>query len=143
AAAVLTVASASMALGAAFDNGGFENVNYSVSQDWGQMVVPGQSNVTGWVVTGHSVDIIKGRWPAYSGTFSIDLNGLGAGAISQKLETAPGKHYFVDFQMAGNPEGPYNGPLNCHPNTAKSMTVSVDGAQDQDFTFSTAGTSLA
>jgi choice-of-anchor C domain-containing protein len=138
---VLTMALASTALGAAFQNGDFENVNGTNGQNV-HMVMPGQPDVTGWDVSGHSVDIVKGRWPAHSGAFSIDLNGLGPGAISQKLDTRPGKHYFVAFQMAGNPDGPYE-HLQCYPGTTKSMTVTIDGGQGQEYTFSTAGHSLS
>jgi choice-of-anchor C domain-containing protein len=142
-AAVLTLALASTVLGAAFDNGGLETVNYTSSEDWGQLVDSGEHRITGWNVTEGNVDIVKGYWNAYGGTYSIDLNGRTQGAISQDLDTTTGKRYFVAFQMAGNPTDAPGAEYQCVPGEDKSLTVTVDGGQAQDFTFSTSGHSLS
>jgi choice-of-anchor C domain-containing protein len=141
-AALLTVALGSTVLGAAFDHGSFDQSNYTSGESWGQMVQEGQDNITGWKVTGE-VDLVNDYWPAHTPNFSIDLNGYGRGAISQDLDTIAGKHYFVQFQLAGNPTDNDDPRYRCEINDPKRMTVSVDGGQAEQFTFVTAGHSLA
>lgn len=91
----------------------------------------GNTSITGWEVTGHSVDWINGYWNAYDGTKSIDLAGLGNGGVLQKnIPTQAGYKYQLQFAMAGNPD---NGPQT------KTMLVQVDGLPVQEFSFNTSG----
>ncbi|OGP70679.1 MAG: hypothetical protein A2Y80_09890 [Deltaproteobacteria bacterium RBG_13_58_19] len=66
----------------------------------------GDTSITGWTVTGHSIDYIGTYWQAPPGaTRSIDLDGLGQGGIQQTFDTISGAQYQVRFYLAGNPDG--------------------------------------
>jgi choice-of-anchor C domain-containing protein len=80
---------------------------------------PGDTYVTGWVVTRGEVDIVGAYWKAADGTRSIDLHGSpGIGGIQQTFPTKPGKSYTVTFWLAGNPDGSF---------PKKRMAVAVAG----------------
>lgn len=71
-----------------------------------------------WTVTGNSVDLIGNYWEATpNGGHTIDLDGNGAGGISQSVTLADGA-YQVSFYLGGNPDG---GPAT------KDLNVSIDG----------------
>jgi choice-of-anchor C domain-containing protein len=90
----------------------------------------GETSRTGWTVGGAGVDIVNNTlWSAHEGNDSIDLNALGAGSISQVMDTVPNQTYDVSFWMSGNPSTPL-GP--------KTMNVSATGTAAQEFTFDTA-----
>jgi choice-of-anchor C domain-containing protein len=94
----------------------------------------GSTVVTGWTVTGLTVDYVGGFWVASDGTRSIDLDGsVGSpftnGGVAQTFATTPGTQYLVRFDLAGNPQ---NLP------TIKPMRVSAAG-QSQDFSFNISG----
>jgi choice-of-anchor C domain-containing protein len=78
-----------------------------------------------WTVTKGSVDLIGAYWQAPNATgYSLDLNGLTPGAVSQTLTLAAGE-YTLSFWLAGNPDG---------GDTTKSVLVSA-GSASQTFTF--------
>jgi len=52
-----------------------------------------------------SVDYIGGYWAASDGARSIDLSGNSPGGVAQTFATVIGKTYFVQFDMAANPDG--------------------------------------
>ena len=61
--------------------------------------------ITGWSVTGNSVDLIGTYWQApRSGGQSVDLDGNAPGGLTQTLH-----HYRVEygisFYLSGNPDG--------------------------------------
>jgi choice-of-anchor C domain-containing protein len=58
----------------------------------------------GWTVESGTVEH-KGVWQDARGRQSVDLTGVGAGAIYQDLATVPGQTYQLRFAMAGNPGG--------------------------------------
>lgn len=59
--------------------------------------------VDGWIVSEGSVTIHSTQWQvANSGENSIDLQGLGVGSFSQKLQTIPGQKYLVQYAVAGD-----------------------------------------
>ena len=67
----------------------------------------GRRELAGWEITGHSVDYVGSHWQASGGSSrSLDLSGLGAGAIEQSFPTIPGVLYETQFDMAGNPGNP-------------------------------------
>jgi choice-of-anchor C domain-containing protein len=71
-----------------------------------------------WTVTGNSVDLIGSYWEATpNGGHTIDLDGNGAGGISQSVTLADGE-YQLSFYLGGNPDG---GPAT------KDLNVSIDG----------------
>ncbi|MCA1623774.1 MAG: choice-of-anchor C family protein [Acidobacteria bacterium] len=115
-------------------NGSFEQGTKNPGNGW--WVVPaGSTIITGWTVDSGNVDYIGLYWQASNGTRSIDMNGsiinmngLGAGQISQTLETVPGWTYIVTFDMSGNPDG---GPCE------KIMSVSAGDLTAQSYTYNT------
>lgn len=94
----------------------------------------GNTSITGWTVTGGSIDYIGSYWQASNGSRSIDMNGNALGGISQTLTglTAGGK-YLVSFDIAGNTD---SGP------TIKTLTASA-GATTYTASFDTSGHSHA
>lgn len=111
-------------------NGSFESgtlINTSFDTIYG----PNSSSIDGWTVGGDSIDYIGAYWQAAEGSRSIDLNGYGAGSISQTFSTGVGQTYKVSFLMAGNPDGDPQ---------SKVLTASA-GSVVLDFSFDTSGAS--
>jgi choice-of-anchor C domain-containing protein len=88
----------------------------------------GSTNITGWVVTGHSIDYIGTLWVASDGARALDLEGNAAGGIRQTFDTLPGHEYLITFDLAGNP-----GQAGL-----KVVRVSAAGVS-QDYAFDTTG----
>jgi choice-of-anchor C domain-containing protein len=90
----------------------------------------GSTSITGWTVTGSSVDLITGYWQAPpGGGNSVDLDGAGQGGVaSSSFSSNNGSQYELTFDLSGNPDG------NLGPHTVQ---VDIDGTI-QDFTFDTA-----
>ncbi|KRQ94754.1 hypothetical protein CQ12_04295 [Bradyrhizobium jicamae] len=112
-------------------NGGFENgVNPG---SFTTLNAADSSSISGWTVTGGSIDYIGSYWQASEGSRSIDLNGLSQGTIAQQtLATVVGQQYLISFDLAGNPDlGP----------TIKTIGVSIGDSGLQTFTFDSTGTS--
>jgi choice-of-anchor C domain-containing protein len=82
-----------------------------------------------WVAALAGVDWIGSYWTAAAGTGSVDLSATNAGSVSTTLNTVAGQSYFINFMMAGNPDG---------GNQIKQMTVTA-GSTSQDFFFDTTG----
>ena len=85
-------------------NGGFESTALSSNASFAQLNA-GNTSLTNWTITGHSVDKVKKLWTPYQGAQSIDLNGAGAGKITQSITLNASFWYAIDFRMAGNPNG--------------------------------------
>jgi len=90
-------------------------------------------SITGWTVTGGSVDWINTYWTAQDGTKSLDMNGtptsdvpLAAGTVSQTLATTANNTYVVQFYVSGNPA--------CGLGN-KDLSVSATGTAPQNYTF--------
>ena len=105
--ATLSVATAfaSMAMPASatdelVSNGSFELGNYG-GGNW-EYLPNGYTNITDWTIGGHSVDRVGQYWYASDGVLSVDLNGSGAGTLSQDLATSPGAIYTASFDLSGN-----------------------------------------
>ncbi len=65
----------------------------------------GSMAITGWTVTGNSVDWIGNYWDAPSvGGYTVDLDGGAPGAITQQLTLGAGS-YALSFYLSGNPDG--------------------------------------
>jgi len=111
-------------------NGSFENA--SVDPGGGFITLgTGSTAITGWTVTGHSIDYIGGYWQASDGVRSVDLSGSGLGGIelSTDIATIVGAEYILTFDMAGNPDG---------PPSVKELEVQV-GSTTELFTFDSTG----
>lgn len=128
----LMLVPASRAHAAAFTNGSFE-----LGPNPGATFITlgvGSTAITGWEVVNASIDYIGGLWVAADGGRSLDLNGnQNAGGIRQTFDTTIGTTYYVQFAMAGNPDG---------TPTTKSVNV-ASGAFSQTYNFSTVGASRA
>ena len=97
-AACVALLSASPARANLVTNGSFEGGPLG-----GFTTIPGGSSaITGWTVTGDSVDWINTYWQPSDGSFSLDLDGNGQGGVAQTLTTTSGQTYRVTFDMAGN-----------------------------------------
>lgn len=84
-------------------NGGFEQ---PVTTGLGQLVTAGDPAITGWTVVSGSVDVVnKSFFDPFAGNQSLDLDGVGAGAIEQSFATAAGNSYVLSFEYANNPFG--------------------------------------
>lgn len=96
----------------------------------------GSTSLTGWSIATGTIDWTGSYWPAKDGSKSLDLSGVGPGAISQGFPTTVGKTYVVSFALSGNPAG---------APAAKTLTVSATGASSTGYTFDTgiAGNTLS
>src|SRR3989344_3799759 len=94
-------------------------------------LIPGDTDITDWTVVSGSVDYIGTYWQASDGTRSIDLNGTGAGSISQTFPTVIGATYDVTFDLSGNPDG---GP------SLKVVSVSSTSTSSQNYSYDTSVT---
>lgn len=92
----------------------------------------GNTGVTGWTITGDSIDYIGSLWQASDGTRSLDLSGNAAGGVKQTFATVVGTSYTVAFDLAGN--------VTQAP-SIKSVRASA-GSVTQDFTFDITGHTL-
>ncbi len=94
-----------------------------------------------WIVTAGTVDWITTYWqappvpPGFTGAnvYSLDMNGVSAGTISQQFSTVSGATYFVSFDLSGNP--------SCGP-TLKTLSVDATGGTTQPFSFDTVATTI-
>jgi len=92
-----------------------------------EVLSPGDSTtLTGWTVGGAAgVDWIhKNYWQASDGNFSLDLNALGSGSVSQTFATTPGATYSVNYALSMNPDTNNTFPID------RRATVSVLNAAD-------------
>ena len=108
--AAASFALASPAMAQIVQNGGFESP--VIGSGYVQYDSP-SSAITGWSVTGGSVDIV--RAPSYivsAGSQALDLNGLSAGTISQTLSLTPNQAYVLSFFYSNNGGGTGTGTVS-------------------------------
>ena len=110
---------------------GLTNGSFELGTDPGayKTLNPGATDITGWTITGQ-LDYIGTYWQASDGIRSLDLSGFSAGGIQQDIDTIPGLAYIVNFDMAGNPDGP---PI------LKQLIVEAVGVDAHAFNFSIDG----
>lgn len=107
-------------------NGSFENPAIS-----GGLLSNQTSGLNGWDIVSGNIDIIGNLWPAADGTQSLDMNGSGAGSISQSVETITGLPYNVLFDFSKN---------SGENSESASLEVKADSASDI-FTYTDASSS--
>jgi choice-of-anchor C domain-containing protein len=128
AAAAAVVLLPSTANAAAFVNGSFESG--TTANPFTTVAGGNSTTITGWTVTGNSVDYIGNYWTAQNLSRSIDLNGGAQGGIQQTFDTVAGILYNVSFWLAGNPDG---APIT------KTVLVGATGAANASYTFNSTG----
>ena len=116
---------------APFQNGSFET---GPTPGGYVTLTAGDTQITGWTVTGNSVDYIGSYWPAAHGSRSLDLSGNAGGGVAQAFDTVAGRTYRVGFALAGNPD--------CAP-TVKTVQVQATGAPSVNYLFDTTNSSLS
>ncbi len=128
--ATLMLAGASHA--AAFTDGSFSEAA-AMGNSYGAVGYDGAGNTIGpWTLDSGSVDLIKSYWQLTpNGSYSVDMNGVTAGSISQTFDLAAGT-YVLSFYMAGNPDG---------TPASKSVDVSVGDQSLVPYTFVNSGQS--
>jgi choice-of-anchor C domain-containing protein len=137
--AILVTAFSPMSAGAAvITNGSFEDatVDPSSSSNGFLTLTQPDSSITGWSVTGGSIDYIGSYWQAGDGSRSLDLSGISRGTIASQTiaGTVASQTYIVTFLLAGNPD---NGPVQ------KTLDVWVNGGTHASYSFDTTGHSLS
>lgn len=129
-AAMLFLAGAGSNAGATLiTNGSFEDGDFNGSP---YMTLNATSTaIDGWTVTNGSIDWIGSYWKASEGVKSLDLAGLYQNGVivGQDFSTEIGKDYLVQFDMAGNPDMPYD----------KALVTFVVGGLEHSFTFAQSG----
>ena len=126
-AAIVAAVLPAAAYAQAFQNGGFEtgpNPGGFTTQG------TGSTAITGWTVTGGTIDYIGTYWQAAEGARSVDLSGNGPGSIAQTFDTVLGQHYQVSFWLSGNPDG---------APTIKNVGVSATGTATANYTLDSTG----
>ncbi|MDX2936980.1 choice-of-anchor C family protein [Streptomyces ipomoeae] len=115
-----------------FSNGSFETPTV---REGAALYLPAGQTIGPWLVASGSVDHIgPGYWQAADGVQSLDLNGLGPGAVSQTFATIPQQRYTLTYALAGNPNG---------LPTVKTGRVVINGETVQDFIFDATGKTRA
>ena len=129
---LLLVISTNIAMGNLISNGSFE---LGPDPDNHIEMFGGDTRITGWEVTGHSID--------YNGTFcehsdgnrSLDLVGhQPGGGIKQIFSTTPGQEYLVNFDMAGNCIDTGDPADNL-----RGLRITAAGQTSDEFIFDTTG----
>lgn len=125
-----------LALGGAAQAAPFQNGSFETGPSAGSFLsLPaGDTQITGWTVTGAGIDYIGSYWVSADGSHSLDLSAGAAGGVEQSFDTTAGRRYRVSFAMAGNPA--------CAP-AVKTMQVQASGGAAASYTFDTTGHDLA
>ena len=126
----------SVAMGGAAQAAPFQNGSFETGPAAGSFVnLPaGNTQITGWTVTGANIDYIGTYWTAADGSRSLDLSGGSAGGVQQAFDTQAGHVYRVSFSLAGNPVG---------PPAIKTVQVQATGGASTNYTFDVTGHSQA
>ncbi|EJN14017.1 VCBS repeat-containing protein [Bradyrhizobium sp. YR681] len=85
------------------------NVSGSVTEDAGPTsIVNGDfetGNLAGWSVSGSHIHVVQYELGGSFGHYSVQLSPTDSDeTLSQAIATAPGQHYFLSFDLIGDPE---------------------------------------
>jgi choice-of-anchor C domain-containing protein len=82
-------------------NGDFESYTGGLFSGYANVLI-GSTAISGWTVTGTSVDVIQGAYGAID-SISIDMLGTpGPGTLSQSFDSVIGQNYLVSFDLGAN-----------------------------------------
>lgn len=129
-------------------NGSFEmGVDPPVTPPFARVLPGDTTTLTGWSVGGAGgVDWVQsGYWQASDGDYSLDLNALDSGSISQTFATTAGNTYSVSYDLSLNPDTNPSfptdrGALVTATNTADNAVL---GSLAHSFTFNSVGSTFA
>ena len=118
-------------------NSGFEQPTTSTD-----LFIPaGDLSLVAWTVVSGSVDVVPntGRWSAFEGTQSLDLDGQSAGTIEQFFATTAGTTYLLSFEYANNLAPPISATVSvlgagAFPLLSQDISHSSSTALDMDWT---------
>jgi len=128
---IIAAGVAALAFAGAAQADGLQDGSFLQGATAGSFTTYGTNETIGaWTVTSGNVDLIGSYWqaPPVTGGYSLDMNGLTAGAISQTFTLAAGE-YTLSFWLAGNPDG---------APALKSLLVTA-GSSQQAFSFTNTG----
>lgn len=128
-------------------NGSFElGVNPPVNPPY-IVVSPGDgTTITGWTVGGTGgVDWVhESYWQAADGSYSLDMNALGIGSVSQTFATTPGATYTANYSLSMNPDtnGTFPIPRILDVTATNADTNAVDGTVNYTVPFNGFGSTF-
>jgi choice-of-anchor C domain-containing protein len=87
-------------------NGTFVNGTYMFNSNGFDTLTATSNAISGWTVTNGSVDVIATYWQqSPAGGYSLDMDGITPGTITQTVNTVVGTSYTLSFYLSGNPDG--------------------------------------
>lgn len=108
-------------------NGSFETASAEPPSGTSLVLATGSTVMSGWTVTGHSIDYVSPVWTASDGDHCLDLNGNGpGGVVSDPVATTAGQAYDLVFDMAGNPDSALR---------LRTLRVLINGVETQRYSF--------
>jgi choice-of-anchor C domain-containing protein len=123
-------------------NGDFEADIGSVASGGYTVVASGATTITGWSVSGSSVDLIRNAYGAPT-SVAVDLHGTpGPGKLSQSFSVTAGTTYQLGFDLSGNGIGPHT-ILFDFGTWSESFTYSATSIQNIVRTYTAGTTGLA
>ncbi|MYM24481.1 DUF642 domain-containing protein [Duganella sp. FT135W] len=122
-------------------NGDFESYSVYVPNGGYTMVGAGSSAITGWIVGGVSVDLIKNSYGSVgANSTSVDMLGTpGPGVLSQSFNYAANTTYNLSFDVSRNPNGSYTA-VQVDVNGVSNLYVGTSTPTTYSFSFTTGAT---
>ncbi|MBR0791481.1 VCBS domain-containing protein [Bradyrhizobium manausense] len=122
------------------------NVSGSVTEDAGPAaIVNGDfetGNLSGWSTSGSHIQVTQFELGGSFGHYSVQLSPTGSEeTLSQDVATTPGQHYFLSFDLIGDPEGT-NTPLTVTWDGVQLMSVGSVAPGIHHFAFDVSGDPL-
>ncbi|RXH08752.1 hypothetical protein EAS56_27955 [Bradyrhizobium guangzhouense] len=119
------------------------NLSGSVTEDAGPpSIINGDfetGNLAGWTVSGSHIQVAQLEFGGSFGHYSAELLPTsGTETLSQNIATTPGQHYFVSFDVVGDPEG-VNTPLTVTWDGVTLLSVGQITPGDHHYAFDVSG----
>ncbi|SEM32948.1 VCBS domain-containing protein [Bradyrhizobium sp. OK095] len=118
----------------------------SVTEDAGPAVIVNgdfeTGNLTGWSVSGSHIHVQQYELGGSFGHYSVQLAPTGSEeTLTQQISTTPGQHYFVSFDIIGDPEG-VNTPFSVTWDGVTLLSLSNVAPGVNHYAFDVPGDSL-
>lgn len=115
------------------------SITGSVTEDaGGPVIVNGDfetGNLTGWAASG-PISVVQYEIGSTYGHYSTHLGPTSGGALSQSIATTSGQHYFVSFDLLGDPDGTHT-PLTV--TWGGTTILNLTDAQSGHYAFDVVG----